>query len=174
MKKLLLTFFAMFFLIACNEEAEDTDKSSVGVSEKQLAATAREEAEDTDEDSVEFREKAKLEATAAWNADRFSHTLKEIRSYYMAGLRLEFGTLESMTSNHNNFEDSALKEKIKVGKPIKFLVGEEKCAEMTVKQKGNEYFFVTEDINKKKEICKEFHSMNSYKDKKTYLIGYVK
>ncbi|MBR2156570.1 MAG: hypothetical protein IJ923_00640 [Campylobacter sp.] len=153
MKKLLLAFFAMFFLIGCGDDVEATSK-------------------DTNEDSV--REKTELEATAVWNADRFRHTLNEIRSYYMAGLRLEFGTLESMTSNHNNFEDSALKEKIKVGKPIKFLVGKEKCAEMTVKQKGNEYFFITEDINKKKEICKVFHNLDWYKDKKIFLIGYVK
>ena len=72
------------------------------------------------------------------------------------------------------FADDVIEQKIEVGKPIEFGVGVkskgnmEFCAQMTLKQKGSKYIMETRDINEKKEVCKEFHSMALYQKLKTF------
>lgn len=151
MKKLLLAFFAMFFLIGCGDDTKDT--GNVGAS-----------------DNVGTREEQEISGTAHNAAFYFRQALKDISLYY-TGVR-EITYLKSMiTGSSKHFEDSALEEKVKAGKPIKFLVGGEPCAEMTLIDKGDRYIMETKDINKKNKFCKAFHNQNLYKERKTVLIG---
>ena len=104
-------------------------------------------------------------------AQEFETALKQIKEDFF--LRGEFRDLRSMTTVRQ-FEDSVLNDKIEVGKPIKFGVGVkskgnmEWCAEMKLKQNGSKYVMETRDINGKKEVCKEFHSMSLYQKLKNF------
>ena len=104
-------------------------------------------------------------------AQEFETALKQIKEDFF--LRGEFRDLRSMTTVRQ-FADDALDKKIEVGKPIQFGVGVkskgnmEWCAEMKLKQNGPKYVMETRDINGKKEVCKEFHSMGLYQKLKTF------
>ena len=104
-------------------------------------------------------------------AQEFETALKQIKEDFF--LRGEFRDLRSMTTVRQ-FADDTLDKKIEVGKPIQFGVGVkskgnmEWCAEMKLKQNGSKYVMETRDINGKKEICKEFHSMSLYQKLKTF------
>lgn len=104
-------------------------------------------------------------------AQEFETALKQIKEDFF--LRGEFRDLRSMTTVRQ-FADDVIEQKIEVGKPIEFGVGVkskgnmEFCAQMTLKQKGSKYIMETRDINEKKEVCKEFHSMALYQKLKTF------
>ena len=104
-------------------------------------------------------------------AQEFETALKQIKEDFF--LRGEFRDLRSMTTVRQ-FADDVIEQKIEVGKPIEFGVGVkskgnmEFCAQMTLKQNGNKYIMETIDINEKKEVCKEFHSMALYQKLKTF------
>ena len=107
-------------------------------------------------------------------SQEFETALKQIKEDF--SMRGEFRDLRLMTTVRQ-FEDSAINEKIEIGKPIKFGVGVkskdnmEFCAEMTLKQNGDKYIIETKNINEKKEICKEFHNMTLYQKLKTFSIN---
>ena len=104
-------------------------------------------------------------------AQEFETALKQIKEDFF--LRGEFRDLRSMTTVRQ-FADDVIEQKIEVGKPIEFGVGVkskgnmEFCAQMTLKQNGSKYIMETIDINEKKEVCKEFHSMAQYQKLKTF------
>ena len=104
-------------------------------------------------------------------AQEFETALKQIKEDFF--LRGEFRDLRSMTTVRQ-FEDSVLDQKIEVGKPIKFGVGVkskgnmEWCTEIKLKKNGSKYVMESRDINGKKEVCKEFHSMGLYQKLKTF------
>ena len=104
-------------------------------------------------------------------AQEFETALKQIKEDFF--LRGEFRDLRSMTTVRQ-FADDMLDKKNEVGKPIQFGVGVkskgnmEWCAEMKLKQNGSKYVMETRDINGKKEICKEFHSMSLYQKLKKF------
>ncbi|MDA3052006.1 hypothetical protein OFO01_00860 [Campylobacter sp. JMF_01 NE2] len=112
-----------------------------------------------------------LAASAVTDLDRF---FKDIKSDYDA--KGEFRELKNMTSVRQ-FSDEDLNAKVVVGKPIKYGVGVkskgnmEMCADITLKHDGNLYFMELYPINKKSNLCKTFHNLETFKKYSRFNVG---